>query len=98
MKYKDLSKLDKSLIAVLASYGRGLKNGKVAGIEIHNGSINVRILVAKISPAIISELTKLGLQNAVPNKQALVVTGVIAVEKLEKLVDMVDVLYVRAAS
>ncbi len=95
-KFKDLSKLDKSLIAVLAAYSRGTINGKAAGIEIRDGKLSVRILVAKANESIVSALTKLGLQNAQLNKQALVVTGVIAVADLEKLVDLKEVLYVRA--
>ena len=98
MKHKDLSKLDKALVAVLASYARGVRAGKVAGIEIHNGDIDVRILVSKVSPAILAELKKLGLRNVQANKQALVITGLLAVEKLENLIDIKDVLFVRATN
>lgn len=98
MKSKDLSKLDKSLMAVLAAYSQGVKDGKAAGIQISNGTINVRILVASAGADVLAKLVKLGLQNAQLNKHALVVTGVIAVEKLDELVDLKDVLYVRAAN
>lgn len=98
MKYKDLSKLDKSLVALLAQNARGLTATKVAGIEIIDGKISVRILVSNITPGIIAELAKLGLQNIKTNKSALVVTGVIAVDKLESLVDLPAVLYVRASN
>lgn len=98
VKHKDLSKLDKALVAVLAARARGVADGKVAGIQIHSGDIDVRILVSKVSPDVVTALKKLGLRNIQTNRQALVVTGTLAVDKLEALVDIKDVLFVRAAN
>jgi Ca-activated chloride channel family protein len=97
-KKRDLSKLEKSLVAVLADGRSDKKNCTIAGIPIVDGKIKVRILVTKIDKALLSQLTEKGLVIETTEKAKTVVIGSIALEKLTALADILDVILIRPTS
>lgn len=96
-KERDLSKLERTLVSVLADSRTDKKNCTIAGVQISDGKIKVRVLVKKISKEIIGQLEEKGLAIEKSDKARHVVIGTIELSKLTTLADILDVILIRPA-
>ncbi|MBX9685925.1 MAG: VIT and VWA domain-containing protein [Candidatus Obscuribacterales bacterium] len=89
------SKLDAALKQLLDNKKRGLENN--AGLQITNGTLMVKIELSELNEKLIKELKALGVEIIVSNQKTKTVTARIKVEKLEKLLELNQVVKVEAA-